>query len=160
MKKIALHGCKGKGKFTLVDAEDFELANRYHWTLNHNGYAMTDISCKSVLLHHFITGFKWYLTNGQEIDHISGDKLDNQKANLRPATRTQNCQNAKKRKGTSSKYKGVSWDKERGKWIAYINYGGKMHFLGRYHDEEDAAEVYDLAALRWFDYPRFNRRPQ
>ena len=56
------------------------------------------------------------LTKDELVDHINGDKLDNRRSNLRIATRSQNNANKGKRKGTSSKFKGVSWDKKRNKW--------------------------------------------
>jgi hypothetical protein len=56
----------------------------------------------------------------------------------------------KKRKGTTSRYKGVSYQPERCKWVAYIDINRKRTVLGRYTTQEDAAIAYNKAALLHF----------
>jgi hypothetical protein len=46
----------------------------------------------------------------------------------------------------SSQYRGVCWNKSNNKWIAKTTYDGKMHHLGCFEDEEEAAKAYDRAA--------------
>jgi len=53
-----------------------------------------------------------------------------------------------KREAKKSKYRGVSWDKSLNKWRARIMVNGKRISLGVYDDIEEAAEVYDLQALK------------
>lgn len=48
-------------------------------------------------------------------------------------------------RGTSSRYKGVSWQEGRKKWYAQIKIDGRSKYLGRYDREEDAAAAYDKA---------------
>ena len=45
-----------------------------------------------------------------------------------------------------SKYVGVTWDKRNKKWIAQIRIDGKSKGLGLYHDEKEAARIYDEQA--------------
>lgn len=94
-------------------------------------------------MHRFVIGAK----PEQHVDHINGDSLDNRKANLRFCTLSQNQQNQKPRKGCTSRYKGVNFNKCTGVWIARINFPkNERAFLGQFHDEEDAAIAYNVAA--------------
>lgn len=75
--------------------------------------------------------------------------MDNRRENLRVCTQAQNIRNRNKlRKAKTSKFKGVSWDKRRGLWLARIGTGnGKLKNLGRFKTEEAAARAYNESAL-------------
>ena len=91
------------------------------------------------------------------VDHINGDTLDNRKANLRAATRSQNQMNKRKYGNFSSNFKGVSWNKRTKKWVAYIKLNRKKTHLGYFRDEMKAAQAYDTAARELFkEYARLN----
>ena len=45
-----------------------------------------------------------------------------------------------------SKYVGVSWHKQGKKWNSAIRIDGKSKNLGLYHDEKEAARIYDEQA--------------
>jgi hypothetical protein len=106
-------------------------------------------------LHRSILG----LSDRQvQADHRNGDGLDNRRTNLRQATNKQNSANHSRRRNGTSLYLGVSWDKERGKWVASISRpeGGRRH-LGRFLDEIEAARAYDAAATELYgDFARPN----
>jgi hypothetical protein len=88
---------------------------------------------------------------GKFRDHINHNGLDNRKANLRQATRAQNCWNKRKQKGShSSKYKGVSWLSREKKWQARIQANGRKIFIGSFKNEIDAAKAYDRAAKKYY----------
>jgi hypothetical protein len=92
------------------------------------------------------------IPSGLQVDHISGAtlgaaaRLDNRRANLRLATRSQN-QAHKGRQSNTSCYKGVNLN--AGLWEARIRFQGKRVFLGKYEDSLVAATMYD-AASRYF----------
>ena len=45
-----------------------------------------------------------------------------------------------------SLFRGVRWNKKRGKWIAELKISGKVKYLGLFDDDEDAARAYDRGA--------------
>jgi hypothetical protein len=51
--------------------------------------------------------------------------------------------------GAGSRYRGVSWHKERSQWLARLyQRGGKYVHLGYHASEESAAKAYDAAVQR------------
>ena len=89
-------------------------------------------------------------TKDMVIDHADGDKKNNCLSNLRVCSRTLNNANGKIQKNSTSGFKGACWDKERGKWLARIQFNGKQMFLGYFDTKEKSARAYDEAALRLF----------
>lgn len=69
------------------------------------------------------------------IDHIDGDKLNNNIENLRLVTNQENCFNR-------TRAKGYSWNKNKKKWMADINLNGKTIYLGLFDNEIDAHNAY------------------
>lgn len=139
-------------KVTLVDDEDFVWLNIYKWYLSKNGYAVRDqyIGGKryTLYMHKEITQRRMYIN--EEIDHEDRNKLNNQKENLRIATRTQNHANREKYKRNSSGYKGVSWHNRNSKWVANIRINRKSIYIGSFEDIEEAARAYDQKAKELF----------
>lgn len=143
MKEIVLN----TGKIAFVDDDDFEILNKYRWRCNKKGYAYRrqryKEKRKDVLMHRFILNFP-----NSDIDHKDRDKLNNQKSNLRLATRAQNSANSSKKKNCALMYKGVS--KKFNKFRAEIKCQGKRYKLGYFLTEEEAAKAYDDAARKLF----------
>jgi hypothetical protein len=84
---------------------------------------------------------------GEVIDHIDREGLNNCKYNLRSATPAQNrLNNCRGFNSPTSKYKGVFFDKKRGKYRAVLSVDGKKKHLGYFDNEIDAARAYDTAA--------------
>lgn len=159
MKKLPLYNRHGAViSFTRLDDTDADSLSCMRWHLSTYGYAKNS---KKELLHRILLG----VGAGLEIDHIDGDGLNNQRANLRICTRQQNMMNQRKQKRlTSSQYKGVRFDKERGQWRAEIGLPGtKRKFLGRFPREDEAAVAYNVAALeKYGDFACLNviERPE
>jgi hypothetical protein len=85
-----------------------------------------------------------------EVDHRNGDGLNNQRNNLRPATRLENRRNSRGNKNNSSGFKGVHWNSARKKWYATIRVAGKSRFLGGFIRIKEAVASYDAAAKQLF----------
>jgi len=159
MKQIQLT----QGKFALVDDEDFEELNKYKWFaakcnkgMFYARRAETVGFKKQVLIpmHRQILDIK---SKNEFGDHIDFNTLNNQRSNLRVCTKRQNCQNRKSRKGSSSKYLGVSLHKKNNGanvyWTSSIRVNGKLIFLGQFPNtfigEISAAKLYDLNAKKY-----------
>ena len=84
-------------------------------------------------------------TKGQ-VDHINSDTWDNRLENLRECSQRNNAKNRSKGLGTTSKYKGVTYVKSRGKWQATIMNNYRSVFIGRFDSEIDAALAYNVRA--------------
>ena len=53
-------------------------------------------------------------------------------------------------KNNKTGVKGVSWNKQKMKWVAQICFKGKVHYLGRFDDINDAIEARKMAEERLF----------
>ena len=157
MKTIPL----SKGKYAIVDDEDYEELTKHKWCTRKQGrtfYAVRNIPTGSgkwrvIKMHSTILG----TLPGQEVDHVNGEGLDNRKSNLRFCTHAQNCMNQRPPQGCSSVYKGVHWHKSGGKWRAQIRLAGRRYHLGYFTDEIAAARAYDSAAMKYFgEFARLN----
>lgn len=150
-----------KDKFATVDDSDYDWLSQWHWFFqsnrNGNGYAVrkTTRNSKPVWLkmHREILG----APREMMVDHIDGDGLNNQRCNLRLCDASENAMNTKSRIGSSSKFKGVSWDKSLKVWKAYICADKKTTYLGLFANEVFAARVHDTAARKLHgDFVRLN----
>lgn len=107
-------------------------------TLNDEGYYIVGIDQKSYKVHRMIFLYHHgYLTDGLQMDHIDGNKTNNRIDNLREVTSQQNAFNRKFSKNTSG-VKGVTWSKEKMKWVVQITVDRKCKHLGYYDDLKEA----------------------
>lgn len=158
MKEISLT----QGKFVQVSDEDRDLAqrawrfDRYAGRRDYQACPPATVYMHQEIMRRMLGG---PIPEGYEVDHIDGNKLNNQRANLRLATRQQNVANRNGRGAATSQYKGVSWDAKNKNWRASIRANYKSENLGRYASEEQAARAYDKAArehfgeFAWLNFP-------
>ena len=88
--------------------------------------------------------------NKRCVDHINGDRSNNNYENLRYATSAENSMNRATSNDRSSVYKGVSIHKATNKWQTFIWINGANKNLGSYTTEREAAEVYNAAAVKFY----------
>ncbi len=148
------------GKHAIVDAADYEQLSKYRWcalekgrswyakTLNRNGTILS--------MHRLILN----APKGLFVDHINHNGLDNRKKNLRLCTHLENLRNARPRKGGSSKYKGVCWEKAKKRFRAKIQHNRKGIHLGYFKNEIEAAKAYDRKAVELFGEFAYLNFPQ
>lgn len=165
-----------QNKSTIVDDQDFNWLNKYKWCIckvQNTCYVIRFITIQSqiknknikrkqkrISMHRLILEkkLKRQLKSWEEVDHINRDGLDNRRSNLRSCDRSKNRSNsAKQNKKTTSKYKGVCWDKKSKKWRSQIGINKKRIYLGFFENEIDAARTYNEAALKYFgEFARIN----
>lgn len=141
-----------RGYVALVDDEDYTELSKHKWHAQDQAnrrlvYAARYDAGTNVpfLMHLALMPWK----HGYIVDHVDGDGLNNQRHNLRYATPSQSQHNRTMPRGTS-KYRGVTWDKQAGKWRAAIKVNYRSLFLGLYTNEEEAALAYNQAALEQY----------
>lgn len=144
-----------QGQTALVDEEDVEFVGRWNWqahcttktrgTESPKYYARRYVGREGEhqvheLMHREIGARFLPLTDEMEIDHKSGNGLDNRRANLRIATKGQNMQNAGTHSDNTSGFKGVHL--KDGRWIAQFNHEGLKHHVGSFDTPEEAHAAY------------------
>ena len=130
---------------TLVDEELFHSLQMFSWSFSH-GYVQGTVNNKDIALSRYIMNY----TGKDIVDHINNNPLDNRKENLRIITRQQNVMNQSVQLNKTSKFIGVTWDKERKKWSASLQINSVRKHLGRFTDEIEAAKARDQATIQYF----------
>ncbi len=115
-----------------------------------------------VKLHyiHKLVAREWVPNPAEKrcVDHVDSDKTNNNHENLRWATLSENSRNMKKHKDGSSDFKGVSFEKNTGKWRARILLPGRQLHLGCFTSEREAAKAYNAAAvLHYKEFAKLNQ---
>ena len=145
------------GKHTvLIDKSDFARISRLSWWIQKNRNTHY-VQCgttglRGMLMHRLLLDAR--LTD--QVDHRNGNGLDNRRKNLRLATRSQNCCNARRRKDATLPYRGIKLDKRDGKYHARISINGKRKHLGTFSDPISAALAFDRAAKVRGEFAQLN----
>ena len=109
-------------------------------TLKPDGCLHICIDKKMYLLHRIIFMMNYgYLP--KQIDHIDGNRSNNHIDNLRPATHSQNAQNAKVRKDSINGLKNIKFNQKNKTWDVRIQANKTRLFIGSFKDLELAELV-------------------
>jgi hypothetical protein len=140
----------------LVDTPRFDEFMEFnwcaHWSPDTQSFyavrnAIIDGRRTTIKMHREVLGLKH--GDPREGDHRrSGDTLDNRISNLRIVTSGQNQFNVRKRRNARIPYKGVSANGSG--FLARIHNKGTVINLGTRHTPEEAALLYDAAAIQYF----------
>lgn len=163
---VPLTGQGIRRREAIIDAESLPLVEGkpWCWCDGSGGAVVQARQGETTPLRRIIMGVTEQPSDEIQVAHINGDPLDCRRENLIVQTITQRVVSGRKRrthhgKPCSSKYKGVSWHPQTGRWRAQIRAEGKTHHLGTFYNEVDAAEAYDEAARNfyrehaWLNFP-------
>lgn len=159
MKKIKLT----KGRYAIVDDEDFDYLNRFRWNCKNNqgngglsvttgiqGYSKKDTI--SVPMWAFLIQKKHKKVH-RIINYKNGISLDFRKENLQLIdaaiaghVRKKYKMRSDNRTGKRSKYKGLCWLRKNKKWQVSIIRKQNRCYVGVFRDEKEAAIAYNKKA--------------
>lgn len=118
-----------------------ECAEKQACTISEDGYRIVVIDFDVFVAHRIA----WALMTGawpvNLVDHKDRNRGNNKWSNLRAATASQNAANRTIRSDNTSGYKGVTFKKQTGRWLARAFIGGKQIHLGYFDTAEEAAAV-------------------
>lgn len=151
------------GEIILIDDDEYtSWLNNYIFSVDNRGYVHVRRKFgykgrRGGALHRVIMNPPKGKFN--HVDHINGNRLDNQKENLRICTHSENMKNRKKQEGVS-KYKGVYFFKRTKKWKVQIANDRKWMHLGEYTNEIAAANAYNHYATQFHgEFASLNNAP-
>jgi len=127
----------GKISYIIIDKEKEDMLNKYTWYINKDGYAQTNVT-NSQKQRNVITMHR-LLLEGDVIDHVDRNKINNSMKNLRISTAKLNALNKARRINCKSKYRGVTYKKKHKKFYVYVN----RKYIGCCDDEVSAAFAYN-----------------
>lgn len=167
MKLLSSHVVEmpiNKGFVALVDRDMYEELSAYRWRLKENrsnNYARAWAGGVNVLMHRVVMR----AGEGQIVDHINRNGLDNRRSNLRFVTCLQNLMNSRPK--SKHGYKGLSLDRRRDAkpWQAIARVNGRPKSLGYYATPEEAAHAYDRMMVRlygeyaYLNFPALSKEP-
>lgn len=114
-----------------------------------DGYRRVCVDGTYVYIHRIV----WWMLTGKEvpddlyIDHIDGNRLNNNIDNLRLASAQENQYNKFRQTNGTSSYKGVWFDSKKNVWKASIRLQSKRLYIGQFDSELAAAIAYDKIAI-------------
>jgi len=113
-----------------------------------NGYRRIQIEGKIYRAHRLVWKYHYGKDPKEFIDHIDGNKTNNNIENLREATNQQNLFNTGPSKNNKLGIKGVS--KNGNKYVARIEINGKSKYLGMFNTIEEARLAREEAEIKFF----------
>lgn len=145
-----------RGLVAIVDAEDADLSALKWHAQSCQKQGMFYAAHKPFVDGRYITEFMHRiilsrmlerpLLRSEHVDHIHHNTLDNRRLEIRLASPSQNQHNRGMQVRNTSGFKGVSYEKARGCWLALIGFQNKRYNLGRFPTAIEAAIAYDKAA--------------
>jgi hypothetical protein len=144
-----------KGKFAIVDDDDYSYLNRFKWYASESSEGANGLDWYAtrrggsrerdgfcVRMSDFLVS----VPNGYRVFHRNKNTLDNRRVNLTAVPFYTSIHNQRKKKNTTSVYKGVCWNKNSKKWVSAVVSNKKRYWLGSFKSEKEAALAYNKKA--------------
>ncbi|WAX06043.1 hypothetical protein BD26P3_00042 [Phocaeicola phage BD26P3] len=137
---------KWRKRFNPMQRADLVAGN----TSRRDGYTRISFKDKPYLAHRIAMLLSFgFCDDRLQVDHINHIRDDNRLSNLRFVTFADNQRNKTKRSNNTSGVTGVSYCKDRRKYVAQIVVDGANISLGRFVTLEEAAEVRKAAEIKY-----------
>lgn len=144
-----------RGYEAIIDADSAPLVSEWNWCAKVD--TLSDGSVRSVYAYRssmkprravfYLHKAILTVEDGQHVDHVDGNGLNNRRSNLRPASPSENQHNRKRLSKTVSGLKGVSRAPRSPKWRARIKINGQERVVGLFDTKEAAHAAYIKAAM-------------
>ena len=157
---LPLYGVYGTGRFLRCSEPSKSILEKFEFTVARDRIGHETIMCSTIPAYFLLVG---ELKEGDVVDHIDGDPFNLCDDNLRVVTGPENGSNQGSRKGSTSKYVGVSFN--QGRWRVQIIIDGKNTPLGNFQNEDDAGRAWDdfvksSGLTRRLNFPDEDRIPR
>lgn len=139
--------CHNNSNKFFFDLEDYDKIKDYCWMEDSNGYIVTFVNRKVILMHRLVMNL---FDPKLEVDHIMHDTNDNRKHLLRVLSHSENHKNSKKYNNNTSGITGVFYDKRDESWYARITCDNTVINLGCFKNKKEAINARKEAEENYF----------
>lgn len=136
------------GRFTWLVRQGRQSPGKPAGCVTPSGYVIAAVDGQHYRAHRLAWLYMTGAWPAAFIDHKNRDRADNRWANLREATKSQNGANQAPR--SAHGFKGATYNKRQGRWVAQAKINGKPVYLGYHDTPEEAHEAYMAAMTAHF----------
>ena|ERR1700758_2636641 len=145
LRLIPLSGKYGTGRFASINDEDYDKVKDIKWyagSSNDKNHVIGNIKVdgkrKTIDMGRLIMEDVPHADWENTVDHINRNPMDQRSDNLRWVSQQQQLMNRGKFRNNTSGVTGVTYSKDRRKWVAQIKINSKTKHLGQFNNFEDA----------------------
>lgn len=136
-----------QGKSAIVDADDWQWLSQWTWHIarcRHTFYAKRTFYPEARKRLHYTIRMHRVICNARDgdiVDHINGNGLDNRRSNLRLVSHAENCQNRPHLRSDNTSGATGIYERRPGIFRVHITRFGKRTWLGTFKTFESAVDA-------------------